>query len=276
MTDRKMNLLVTLNEAYLPHLNVMLTSLLQSNPGVTFEIYLLQSSVRDSALDATRALLGDCGRIHSVFADESRLADAPTTDRYPTEIYYRIFAATYLPQELDRVLYLDPDIIVNGDLYELYTMEMGDSLFAAASHIKKLMHKVNELRIDLDESSPYINSGVMLMNLAQLRREQNFQEVFDFIQTHRATLVLPDQDIISGLYGTRILSLDPYRYNMTERLFLLHSYGEKEITLDWVREHSAIIHYCGRNKPWKSSYFGRLDVFYLEASEACEKRLAKQ
>jgi lipopolysaccharide biosynthesis glycosyltransferase len=39
---------------------------------------------------------------------------------------------------------------------------------------------------------------------------------------------------------------------------------EKTLTLDWVRKHSVIIHYCGRNKPWKENYMGVLNVFYNE------------
>ena len=52
---------------------------------------------------------------------------------------------------------------------------------------------------------------------------------------------------------------------MTERLFALRPQTEAWLDLQWVREHSAIIHYCGRNKPWKNGYAGRLDVFYKEA-----------
>ena len=47
------------------------------------------------------------------------------------------------------------------------------------------MQKVNEKRRDMDESDPYINSGVMLMNLRKLRAEQNVGDVYDFIEEHR-------------------------------------------------------------------------------------------
>ena len=42
---------------------------------------------------------------------------------------------------------------------------MGTAFFAAATHIRGFLHRFNELRLDMDEDSPYINSGVMLMNL---------------------------------------------------------------------------------------------------------------
>lgn len=259
-----MNLLVTLDENYIPYLNVMLYSLLESNPDSEFDVYLLHSSIRKDALLETEQMLKKRGRLIPVKAKEIGLMDAPTTARYPQEIYYRIFAAKYLPENLDRVLYLDPDIIVNGSIRELYELPLEEYYFAAATHNKAFLRKVNGLRLDMDPEGLYINSGVMLMNLERLRAEQDYREVFDFIGRKKNVLVLPDQDIISGLYGDKIYGLDTFRYNMTEKLYQFHGNIEKEIDLGWVRKNSVIIHYCGRNKPWKENYMGQLDVFYKE------------
>jgi len=149
-------------------------------------------------------------------------------------------------------------------LRELYELPMEGYFFAAASHTGPVLRKLNEVRLDMEEESPYINSGVMLMNLALLRKEQRFEDVFEFIEKKKSFLILPDQDIISSLYGSRIYALDTFRYNMTEVLYQQHALFERELDLDWVRENSVIIHYCGRNKPWKDSYIGKLDVFYRE------------
>ena len=101
--------------------------------------------------------------------------------------------------------------------------------------------------------------------LACLRREQNEADVFDYIEKHKNSLILPDQDVISALYGQRIIALDSYIYNMTERLFAVPMPGDRRLTLDWIRRSTAVIHYCGRNKPWKKRYLGRLNCFYQEA-----------
>ena len=103
------------------------------------------------------------------------------------------------------------------------------------------------------------------MNLQALRAEQDTQAVFDYMDAHKGRLMLPDQDIISALYGQRILPLDPIRYNMTEKLFALHRHNGDGMTLKDVQQKSAVIHYCGRNKPWKPGYMGELNVFYNEA-----------
>ena len=260
----KINILVTLDANYIPYLNVMLESLIHSNPDCYFDVYLLHSSINERDTINTSNLLGTSGKLIMVKACDIGLKDAPTTSRYPQEIYYRIFASKYLPNTLDRILYLDPDIIVNGSVKELYNLPMYEYYFAAASHTGTLMTTINSIRLDMDDNSPYINSGVMLMNLNLLRKEQNFDDVFRFIEKRKNFLILPDQDIISSLYGSKIYALDTFRYNMTERLYKLHAPSEKDLDLDWVRKHSVIIHYCGRNKPWKDNYSGQLDIFYKD------------
>lgn len=269
---KKINILVTLDENYIPYLNVMLTSLLHSNPDCYFDVYLLHSSINEKDTYSTSKILGNSGKLIMIKAKDIGLDEAPTTSRYPQEIYYRIFAAKYLPDTLDKILYLDPDIIVNGSVRELYDTPMEEYYFAAASHTGPFMTTINSIRLDMDEDSPYINSGVMLMNLKLLRKEQNFDDVFRFIEKRKNLLILPDQDIISSLYGSKIYALDTFRYNMTERLYKLHAPFEKDLDLDWVRKHSVIIHYCGRNKPWKENYLGQLDVFYNETVSRMNKK----
>ena len=73
--------------------------------------------------------------------------------------------------------------------------------------------------------------------------------------------MLPDQDVISGLYANKVLPLDPYVYNMTEKL-LNQKYFKPDISFRWIKENAIIIHYCGRNKPWNSKYKGILNDFY--------------
>ena len=111
-----------------------------------------------------------------------------------------------------------PLTIMSGSRYKILSIVSG-RYFAAASHTGPFLRKFNELRLDMDEESPYINSGVMLMNLKRLREEQNYNDVFEFIEKRKSLLILPDQDIISSLYGSKILALDTFRYNMTENLF---------------------------------------------------------
>lgn len=261
-----MDLLVTVNRSYLHPLAVMLKSVAQQHPGRYIRVFVLHRSLVPEDLDrVTRAVDAPDLELAGIRADDRLFAGAPTTGRYPCEMYDRIFAARYLPKDLDRVLYLDPDLVAIRPLDELWATPMGDCFFAAASHVNRSLEKFNALRLQSRTPGPYINSGVLLMNLPLLRGGQQIQSVLDYVEEHRRILFLPDQDVISALYGDKILRLNPYRYNMTERLFTTAQFSPRfELTLDWVRAHSRIIHYCGRNKPWKENYLGKLDCFYHE------------
>ena len=260
-----MNILVTLNKSYIKPLCVMLHSLLRSNPDTDFDVYVMNKTFDDEDYKYIDYVLNNEKiTLHDIKVDDSALKGAPVTDRYPLEMYYRIFAARFLPEELDKILYLDPDLVVIKNIESLYNTDLGDSFFAAASHVGKSLQKINEIRLQMDTKGPYINSGVMLMNLRLLRQYQNFDEVFEYIDKNKNILMLPDQDIISAVYPDKIISLDPYIYNMTERMMLKPKSIKNDVDLNWVEQNSAIIHYCGRNKPWKDSYIGLFDRFYKQ------------
>ena len=64
MTNKtKINILVTLNEAYVPYLNVMLSSLIYNNQDCFFDIYLLHTSIHDKAMEKTRNIIGQAGNL---------------------------------------------------------------------------------------------------------------------------------------------------------------------------------------------------------------------
>ena len=105
---------------------------------------------------------------------------------------------------------------------------------------------------------------MLLINLELLRKEQKYEEVFTYIKKNKSKLILPDQDVISGLYGERILKLDTYIYNMSDRLYRYDQFFGKRRGFEWYKANSVIFHYCGKNKPWRANYSGAFGVFYDE------------
>lgn len=266
-TPRKaMNLLMTLDSGYLHQLCVLLASVKRHNPDTELSVYLLHTALNEEHFSEIREVLASDGVLCPIKIDAAEFSDAPITDRYPPEMYYRLLAAKYLPDSLERILYLDPDTVVLKSLWELYNMPFEGCLLAAASHVGKLMSLLNAARLNTwEKDEPYINSGVMLLNLEQLRISQSEEEIYAYIRRCRNRLILPDQDIISGLYGSEIKLIDPFLYNMTERIYEFRMATEVWHNLDWVKAHTVIVHYCGRNKPWKDNYIGALDIFYEDA-----------
>ena len=261
------NILVTLDRNYLKVLSVMLYSLSQSDPDAVFTVYVANNSLTEDDFSSLRTLIPRTEFVDVRVCDEL-LSGAPISDRYPKEMYFRLFAAQYLPQELDRILYLDPDLVILNDLRGLYSIDFQNHLFAASSHIESTFFKnFNRHRLHLSKEARYIKSGVMMLNLSLLRKEQHPQEIYDFINEHKTSLLLPDQDILNALYADRTIFLDPLIYNLGEkylRLKNLHLPKEEKLGIDWIRNHTAVVHYYGRNKPWKEGYHGKLGIFYQE------------
>lgn len=257
-----MNILLTLNNKYLPQMTSLIRSI-EANNDCDLNIYIISNDLTSKSIEPFAKYFSKRTSIAIIPIKDDFLKLAPTSKRYPKAIYYRIFASKFLPDSLDRILYLDPDIIVNGDITSLYNIDLGNNLFAGATTIKKFLTKFNEIKNSAPKGAPYLNTGVLLMNLKLLRIEQNIDEVIEYIERKHLVFTLPDQDIISGLYGDRILLIDSKIYNLSDRGIRFYNlYNKENIDYDWVKENTKIIHFYGRNKPWNDNYHGILKSFY--------------
>ena len=267
-----LSILVTLNEHYLPQLEVMLSSLHASNPGENVSVWLIHRSLTSEQLARLERRCGLLGfSLFPVTADARLFADAPLTRQYPQEMYYRLLAAQLLPEEMHRVIYLDPDILVINPLRPLWELDLAGNLFAAAAHTGKteLANSVNQVRLGTDHD--YFNSGVLLMDLDAGRRWINPEALFDFTRRHARELLFPDQDLLNMLYGSLVLPLDDAVWNYDARNFnnyYLRSGGDCD--MDWVFAHTSVLHFCGKAKPWKPGYrrrFGPLYRHYMRLTQ---------
>ena len=140
------------------------------------------------------------------------------------------------------------------------------NLYIASSHVNERMTHLNAKRLGLKEDVPYINTGVLLMNLELLRKQLNMQDILNYVNAYKKNLVLFDQDVLTALYGDKTKLVDYRKYNLSERMMNFYNLRNprSRIDLDWVKKNSVIIHYCGRMKPWNGKYIGCLDCFYRE------------
>jgi len=261
-----MNLLFCINQKALGELACCLKSIHLHGGYEHYEVYLLHSSLDKTTWEALNKDYGKTMTFHFIELPEILFEDFPTTDRYPKEIYYRLIAPQFLPDEMERILYLDADTIVINSLESLYETDFEGNYFAGCTHTKQLLTKINQSRLHTDKASAYINTGVLLYNLPLLREYVSFQEIRKYVVYNAKKLILPDQDILSSLYGDKVKLLDTMRYNLSDRV--LHQYNaihwHHKIDIDWIRENTVIVHYCGTNKPWHQDYMGKLGVFYQE------------
>ena len=261
-----MNLLFCINRKFLSIFLCCIKSIAIHGGYDHYDVYVVHSFFDQPMMDAIRQDFGDSMTFHFIQVPDDLFDGFPETDRYPKEIYYRLAAAMFLPKDLDRILYLDADIIVINPLRELYETDFEGNFYAGCTHTQGLLTKINRVRLKSSRDAAYPNTGVLLMNLPALRENLRISDICDYVAGQKHALILPDQDILSALYGDKIRLLDATRFNPSEKLLSQHNarYRRSEIDLQWIRQHTAIIHYCGKRKPWNSDYMGILDVFYHE------------
>lgn len=266
-------LLTTLDQNYLPQLQILLTSFAINNPGESVALYLLHSGIPAEAFAGVQEQCAGYGYpFHPICVEDGLFQNAPVTRQYPKEMYYRLLAPHLLPSQLRRVLYLDPDTLIINPIRPLWETDMQGNLFAAAAHTGKagLVNGVNQLRLGTERE--YYNSGVLLMDLDAGRQEIRPARLFQYVEQHRKELVLPDQDVLNALYSQRILPLEDVLWNYDARnysSYLLLSGGVYD--LPWVMEHTAILHFCGKEKPWKKTYIHRFGILYQHYAQLAKR-----
>ena len=268
------NLLFCVNQKMLGLMSACLKSLLRSGGYGHYDVFVLHSDLEESIQRAMERDFQERVTFHFLQVPEELFADFPETGRYPRQIYYRLAAPLLLPRELDRILYLDVDVVVINSLRTFYEMDFGSSYFVGCTHTREFLTKLNQARLQSDKAVAYINTGVLLMNLNVLRQVIRLEEISAYVREHEKALILPDQDILTALYGDKIKLVDSLRYNLSDRVlnFYNGSHPKEKRDVNWVRRNTAIIHYCGRNKPWNEGYTGTLGVFYRELMDSVPEK----
>jgi SAM-dependent methyltransferase len=180
------------------------------------------------------------------------LTELPVQDLFGPAMWYRVALPELLPA-VSKVLYLDIDTIVLDRLAPLWELDLHGHLLAAVTNVPMPwhVHRASELGLD---PSHYFNSGVLLMNLDLMRRQDFATQLTDCVRTSADSLLWPDQDALNLMSAGRRLELHP-RWNCmnsfrSNRSTAASLFGED--ALDEALRAPAIRHFegPGANKPW--------------------------
>jgi len=254
MSD-KISICFCINDLYSQHLGVVLTSILYNNPNSFFDFYVLTNDITDLNKRKLLSLNEKYKNFEIKFinVDKSLFKNLKITiDYISIETYFRYILADLLPQ-LDKILYLDVDLVVNGDLEKLWNTDISNYYCASVEDINFLTHQYKP-QIYLDNDDKYINAGVILFNLDKMRNDNISEKLLENNEKYKDIIKYQDQDIINITLRKSIKILDVI-YNFTSRA--KKQYPEKT-------KQAVIIHYVGPNKPWKKNSFNSLKRLYYK------------
>jgi len=221
-----------------------------------YRVNVVAVDVSDEDVDKLRTFGNDSVEVR-IFRESKRNVSGLHSENSAISANETALFKFYIPEilrDLNRVLYLDGDLIVRTNLVELFNYEMGDALVGAVVDSFPLFERTRP--------AGYFNSGVLLMNLSVMRDRDLSKSLIDN-KRHCLDNSLIDQNVFNSVIDVQDRVYLPFRYNVpypelalmkplfsVSDLNALHgtSYG----TLLDVESDASIIHFAGKWKPWRS------------------------
>ncbi|MCI9200237.1 MAG: FkbM family methyltransferase [Lachnospiraceae bacterium] len=253
-TKNVMHIVMAFNHPYTVYAAVMLQSLYENNPLCEVHVHILQCELVEND---KKVLVNQAGRFGNQVEfygfDRDWIPEgAKVTEEWSMEAYFRLYMTELLPAHVDRVLYLDVDIIINKPLYDFYFMDMQDYEIVGCRDFSRVLHeefedKRKELFAGLyeQENFIYFNSGVMLVDMKKLRKKVSGADYMKAVRQLEGKLMAPDQDILNLFHWEMTGLVDEYRYDFFNACL-------KGVQPEEVKQAASIIHYAGP-KPWVSN-----------------------
>jgi lipopolysaccharide biosynthesis glycosyltransferase len=254
LTDRTLQLACASGEDYAPHVATMVHSALEHRDGLELHVHYLHPGVRAATLERLAGMVAAAGaRFDAHELGAARLEGLPDmADRGITRtMWLRIFLPELLP-EVERVLYLDADVIVVDSLAPLWATDLGDACLGAVTNVFEPWWRGYAERLGVDPDV-YFNSGVLLFDLARMRREGITEELLAVTRADADGAINSDQDALNVVLSTRRHALHP-RWNAMNSVLhfdeAVDAFGAEAV--EQARSRPAIRHFEGpaENKPW--------------------------
>ena len=239
------------DDNYIPFLDVAVASLIaNASQSYKYRIIVLNTGLKKENVDKVKK--NERPGVKIDFLDISKELEnikSRFKDIYHFSVvmYYMLFIASLFP-EYDKILYLDCDLVVLGDISELYNTDLGENILGAAP--EQFVQNTDEFRLYAEKAlgvdpDSYVNSGVLLINLAEFRKNDIEKKFVKLITEYDFDLLDPDQAYLNYLCSGKIHVL-PNGWN--KEPMPLRCEGKKNI-----------VHYALYKKPWQYN-----DVMYGE------------
>jgi lipopolysaccharide biosynthesis glycosyltransferase len=241
----------SVDENYFDHLIVMLTSLFRNKKQI-FYIYILISDLSIMKKSKLNIFFSkyEVHKFEIIKVENESLNNLALVNGHITlASYYRILLPKLLPKKIDKILYLDVDLIIKGNIDFFWLFSVCNYSHLAVEDIG--INSLHKKRLFMDDYSKYFNAGVLLINLDWWRREKVFDKCMEFLEKYQDRIILHDQDVLNSVLCNQWEEL-PYAYNAQESIFRkdLPLYRSKNYLNAYF--NPIIIHYTGggHSKPW--------------------------
>ncbi len=242
-----MNILVTFDDNYLDIAMNMLLSLKRYNDNLV--IHILYDNLTEKGINKLKEfnVKNNIGEFKFYqYNIEDKEVSVIKTNYITKSCYLRLFAP-FIIEDVDRLLYLDPDIICQGSLQELYDMDLEHYVLGACENmlITRLEYLREQMleRLCLPLDAKYVNSGVLLIDLKNYKDNLSITQLNNILRDYSEYFEYHDQDAINYAFYKKIKFIDN-----------TYNYQINAVDLDKEDINKIMIHYSEAIKPWKEDY----------------------
>ncbi|MTC55709.1 MULTISPECIES: lipopolysaccharide 3-alpha-galactosyltransferase [Providencia] len=230
---------------------ISIASLLKNNPDIPFSFHIFTDFFDDAQAELFNQLaLQYKTKIKIYLVDCEQLKTLPSTKNWSYATYFRFIIADYFSDQLERIIYMDADIMCQGSLKEILDIQFSHDEIAAVVPERDSewwKKRANALGIPSIEKG-YFNAGFLVLNLASWKKNDISLKAMDLLSQDevKSKISYLDQDILNMLLTGKVIYLDQ-KYNTQYSLNYELQNGKKE---NPITNKTILIHYIGPTKPW--------------------------
>lgn len=244
------------DEPYAPHLATALRSLAEANSHIApLEVHVLSSDIKPATRERVEQSV-PAGSLVLVWHDiDITVFGSFSTAHYVSKMTFaRLLIPKLLPETVDRVLYLDTDLLVLQNLERLWAVDLEGAVIGAVLDILDPLVKVNRAaHPEVPDVGAYFNAGVLLIDLNRWRAERVSERALEYLAQHPRTTYM-DQDALNVVCDGHWKSLDS-RWNYQAHVWITLAEQAREAL-------PGIVHFTMSCKPWKPSSISQNAAFY--------------
>ena len=252
-----MNISFSIDNNYVPYCLITICSICENNKNEEINFFILNRDISNNNKQLINDFVSKYNCNVTFLEIKIDLINTfPINTQYQTnkyisiETYFRLFLTELLPAEIEKIIYLDSDIIVCNSLKELWDTDISNVALAAVKD-NEYYSVADYNRLRYEPKYGYFNAGVLLINLKYWREHQSYNKFMNYIRDNPERLKKHDQDVLNFIFYNEKKWL-PLRYN------LLVGFVCKELPfpyLEWddiyeAQKNPCIIHYSDKIKPW--------------------------
>jgi len=239
MLNKDIHLVFCIDEHYVQHLAVLIKSIeCNHQTSAKLNFHVLQQGIPKAKIDKLRSMPLK-GELNLYEINFDAFVGLPIWGHFSESIYSRFLIESIIPQSIDKIIYLDVDMVNLVDIQELWDLPLNGDLLLRASvdtgsnspHIKEKFGLVK-----------YFNSGILLINLKEWRKRHISSLCIDFIKANKREVECPDQDALNVILKGLWIELD-FSWNFHSGHYVLNPLPKDVIV--------KIVHFAGIYKPWQ-------------------------